>query len=200
MLHYLRENRRILICTVLALIAGMLLGYVLQPSEAPGQSVQNQAEAAPVDRIGVVSILPTTRVERETCFLQCGHTVISTLENASGFTGLTKTELADRYPKAIITSFSSDLVHIVERFEGYCPEHFVLLSAEEGMLKVMRMQAETLASAGVLPEAETLENVCVLEIPDALEGLDAETAEQLQQGEAFSSLDEINRYLENLES
>lgn len=188
MLHYLRENRRILICTVLALIAGMLLGYVLQPSEAPGQSVQNQAEAAPVDRIGVVSILPTTRVERETCFLQCGHTVISTLKNASGFTGLTKTELADRYPKAIITSFSSDLVHIVERFEGYCPEHFVLLFAEEGMLKVMRMQAET------------LENVCVLEIPDALEGLDAETAEQLQQGEAFSSLDEINRYLENLES
>ena len=179
MLHYLRENRRILICTVLALIAGLLLGYVLQPSEAPGQSVQNQAEAAPVDRIGVVSILPTTRV---------GHTVISTLENASGFTGLTKTELADRYPKAIITSFSSDLVHIVERFEGYCPEHFVLLSAEEGMLKVMRMQAET------------LENVCVLEIPDALDGLDAETAEQLQQGEAFSSLDEINRYLENLES
>lgn len=188
MLHYLKENRRILICTALALAAGILLGYALGPSETPQQNLPNQAEAAPVDRIGVVSILPTTRVEREICFLQCGHTVVSALENASEFTGLTKTELSDRYPKAIITSFSSELVHIVERCEGYCPEHYVLQSADEGMLKVMRMQVET------------LENVCVLEITAGLDGLDAEAAEQLQKGEAFSSLDEINRYLENLES
>ena len=68
MLLYLRENRRILVCTVLALVAGLLLGYVIRP-DMRGQNLQSQVgpeEAAPVDRIGVVSILPTTSVERET--------------------------------------------------------------------------------------------------------------------------------------
>ena len=190
MLLYLRENRRILICTVLALVAGLLLGYVLRP-DMRGQNLQSQVgpeEAAPVDRIGVVSILPTTSVERETCFLHCGHTVVSTLENAPAFVGLTKTELANRYPKAIITSFSSDLVHFVERFEGYCPEHLVLQTDDDGALKVMRMQAET------------LENLCVLEISGTFDDFDKETIQQLKLGEAFSSLDEINQYVENLDS
>ena len=76
----------------------------------------------------------------------------------------------------------------MERFEGYCPEHLVLQTDDDGALKVMRMQAET------------LENLCVLEISGTFDDFDKETIQQLQQGEAFSSLDEINQYLENLDS
>lgn len=185
MLSFLRENRRILLCTALALVAGMLLGYALR---LPGVQPEEQEDAAPVDRIGEAAVLPETRVEREICYLRCNHTDTVQMADTSAVVGLTRRELAAKYPDAVITSFSSELVRLVMSVDGYCPEHLVLQADAQNVLEVYRMQEDT------------LEMRSVLRLEHTLDGFDAETVAELQQGVLFHTLDEINHYLESMES
>lgn len=187
MLSFLRENRRILVCTALALAAGLLLGLALTmaPAQQPGEPAQDAAE---VDRIGEPSILPETRVERDICYLGCQHRETVAVTDTSVLVGMTRQELAAYWPDAVVTSFTSELVRVVVSSEGYCPKHLLLQANAQGKLEVSQMQPDTLTMASVL------------ELDVSLDGLGEEARDELQEGVPFDSLEEINHYLESMES
>lgn len=185
MLAFLKENRRILLCTVLGLVAGMLLGLVLQSF---GDESEGTEDSTQVDRIGEISLLPTTHVEREICYLSCSHTGTVEMTDTSALVGKTRRELAALFPDAVITSFTSELVHIVMSVDGYCPEHLLLKANEQGMLEVYRMQEDNLSMTSIL------------QLQYSLDTFDDETAAELREGVLFHTLDDINHYLESLES
>lgn len=72
--------------------------------------------------------------------------------------------------------------------DGYCPAHLLLRADAQGTLAVWRMQEDALEMQPVLTLAATL---------DAFDG---ETAAALSEGVLFESMDEINAYLESMES
>lgn len=185
MLEFLRENRRILVCTALALCAGVLLGLALR---LPAAAAEPSPEAEQVGSIGEASILPTTAVERQVCYLACHHTVEQVMGDTSPLIGMTRQELAAAYPDAAITSFTAERVRLVLSVDGYCPAHLLLRADAQGTLAVWRMQEDALEMQPVLTLAATL---------DAFDG---ETAAALSEGVLFDSMDEINAYLESMES
>ena len=187
MLSFLRENRRILVCAALALAAGLLLGLALTMAPMQQEAEQKQ-DAAEVDRIGEPSILPETRVERDICYLGCQHRETVAVTDTSALVGMTRQELAAYWPDAVITSFTSELVRVVVSTESYCPKHLLLRADAQGNLEVCQMQTDTLAMAPVL------------ELEVSLDGLGEEARAELQEGVLFNSLEEINHYLESMES
>lgn len=185
MLNFLKENRRILLCTALALAAGTLLGGALS---LPRMAQQQTEPAEQAGRIGEASILPATAIERQVCYLACGHLTEGPLPDADALVGMTRRELAQAYPEAAITTFTSERVRLVVSAEGYCPAHLLLMADAEGALAVYQMQEDTL-------QMET-----VLALPLAADAFDAETAAALAAGVPFDTMDEINAYLESMES
>ena len=105
MLNFLKENRRILLCTALALVAGTLLGGALSLPRAAQQQTEPAEQAG---RIGEASILPATAIERQICYLACGHLTEGPLPDADALVGMTRRELAQAYPEAAITTFTSE--------------------------------------------------------------------------------------------
>lgn len=147
MLNFLKENRRILLCTALALAAGTLLGGALSLPRAAQQQTEPAEQAG---HIGEASILPATAIERQICYLACGHLTEGPLPDADALVGMTRRELAQAYPEAAITTFTSERVRLVVSAEGYCPAHLLLMADAEGALAVYQMQEDTLQMEAVL--------------------------------------------------
>ena len=101
---------------------------------------------------------------------------------------MTRRELAQAYPEAAITTFTSERVRLVVSAEGYCPAHLLLMADAKGALAVYQMQEDTLQMEAVLA------------LPLAADAFDAETAAALAAGVPFDTMDEINAYLESMES
>ncbi len=181
---FFRENARLLICTALAFVAGMLAGASLRIAAEERKAAGESAETGV---IGLVSVLPSTGITLETCFAVCGHTVSRELDNAS-YVGFSEAEMAEHFFGADFTEFSSKRVVMRRSQPGCCPEHVLLKSAADGTLRVYQTEADTFRQRELQHLGET----------PAL--LDESVAAELAAGVAFDSIDEINAYLESVES
>lgn len=181
MKKFLRENWRILVCTVLALIAGMVIGVGI------GLSLQKPEQAAEVSYMALVSIGPDTAIRSRLIFTECTHQYETQIA-AAPYVGFTRAQLADAFPLCKISRFSAEEVLLERTVDGYCGKHLLLRSEQEGKLSVLQMNQDTLA----------LENKFSVEFNAEL--LDAATLAELQSGVAFDTMDDLNAYLESVES
>lgn len=184
MWQFIKRNGRILVVTILALAAGIMIGLCIGLSmAADNQSLLLQ----PTGNVGMASVLPETRIVRHVRFESCGHEVLSEPPQKA-FIGYTQTELESFYAPCVIGRFDGEQIEINQSMENYCPKHYVLKQEGEDLC-VYRTESEHLTWQ--------LERVLDTELAAMLQD---EMHEQLAKGIAFDSLSEIDAYLESIES
>lgn len=182
MLQFLKDNYRMILLTILALAAGLVIGVFI------GLAIDaNEQTAEETGNTGVVSVLPGAVIEKYIRFDGCGHTLSVPVESRA-FIGYTEDELAAFYDTGSVDSFSSTYAAISFVQVGYCPNHYVL-GIVDGLLCVYRTSAETLARDIV----QVIQAVDPLEFPE-------EERMLLETGVAFDTLEQIDAYLESVES
>lgn len=176
---------------IMLVMAGLGLGFALGSylgTGAPGGvdvSPPPAETADPAAHMGVASVLPTTQVIWRYRFMSCGHVVDAP---AQDITGYTLEDIIQRYPNAQVLRMDKDVVEIELRVEQHCPDHYLLIATEEHVLGVFRTNLNTLDSEQVMQLP-----LSALELPESVRY-------QLLNGLSFSSLEEINAYLEDVES
>lgn len=178
----LQENRRLLVSTILAVVAGILIGVCIR---IPVLEAAPDASEASVP--GETQVLPAAVLRVDAHFSKCPHIVETTLD-AAPYAGYTQKQLADAFPTASIAEFASGSIRLIRAYAGYCPKHFVLKTDDAGKLCIVTTDAQTLDETRVQD----------VSFDDAL--LPLETRAELSGGLVFDSLDGINSYLESFES
>lgn len=187
---WLKQNVRVLLYMVLVLALGAWGGYTLRgantlPVQTPAPTVSSAAE--PVGNIGEQSILPTTDVTIRYTFLLCGHTR-EKHETGGELTGYTLEDITKKYPDARVLELSGERAVIERELERYCPDHVALFVDGAGNLCISQTD-ETDFEA----EKVTTLNYDVSDLPE-------EVISQLEEGIVFDTLEQVNAYLEDVES
>lgn len=173
---FVKENRRLLLIGLLALLAGTAIGLLI------GLSVGKTQEDAQEARIG-----DGTRMIRAVHFDACAHETDIVMD-ASAYIGYTRAELAAHFPDASIIRFGEGEVRLMQVNTGYCPKHYILRLRDDGRLGVMRTD-----------EALFTEELVTLVADEAVMLLPSER-NSLESGLPFNSLSEIDAYLESMGS
>lgn len=183
MRDFWRQNGKLLLVVVLALICGLFMGMAI------GLAMQTEPADEARETSGTVfsSVLPTTQMTKSIRFASCGH-ILSTKIDARAFVGYTEAELAAFYTSSLIETFTVDRIVISTEHAGFCPNHYVL-STRDGVLCVYQTDSDTLTERIV----QVLDHVDVAEFGE-------ETRKDLADGIAFASTEEIDVWLENAES
>lgn len=180
MKQFILENKRILIVTALAILAGILIGFSIAISYSENEVQETGAS------IGKC-IAPNADIRAELTFTRCEHRIQIALD-PEPYVGLNQKELASRHPGAIISKFEPEKIVFTKHVTGVCGSHYLMELQEDGKI-VVRHFDETL-----------------LDMKDAVTiGMSASTLEpllvsELEDGVVFSSMNEVNAYLENAES
>jgi hypothetical protein len=168
--------------SVFIFMSGLGIGYLVfggsEAAELPGDTDN-------VANMGPKSVLPETNVIFEYNFLECGHTI--TRSPTASLTGMTEDEIRKMYPGYTILQFAKENLLMQCKIEGHCPDHY-LLKLEEGRLYVYRTDEVTLKPGQLMNLSIDVTSV------------DETAVEALSKGIAFSSLSDIDIYLENLDS
>ena len=176
------ENKYLLLVAALALIAGMTIGFAI------GIAVEPSQDSSETGSIGVISVLPETRIERVATFTRCEHTVRLPVET-NAFIGYTREELAAFYADYEIERFDREQVVATQRVNGCCPKHLLLREDGDGAVCIYRTEDAFFS--------EELVRVLPFE---ALASLPEDTRASLREGLVFDTFHDIDAYLENIES
>lgn len=157
------------------------------PTKQAEQSMPDKSDSVQtVSTDRRITALKSTKVEWKLRFNGCGHYI--TLKSQGDIAGMDKEEAKAAYSDYSAELFTSAYVSLVKDSDGFCPEHYVMLSGEDGdMLEVYKRNTQTLEN----------EHITSIDIsPDKF----AEDAAALQAGGMlFNTLQEINEYIESAE-
>lgn len=179
--EFLKENKRILICTALAILAGILIGVSIGIALTPND------DGAAVAAMEMVSVGPNTAVRTRLKFDGCAHEYERLLDNAR-FVGATRQELLEHFPKHTIVRFSAEQVVLEQEIDGCCQRHYLLKLADNGGCAILKFDEEAMEMNTAVP------------IDVDTDAFDETVLSELRSGVAFDSMDEVNAYLEGLES
>lgn len=188
----IRASTAMLLCCATLLLGGAA-GYTIRgtqqvqiqspPTETaqtpPSQPAQ-EPPAAQVAQMGEETVSPSAKVLWR-YHMACGHVVER--EDAQPAIGKTQAELEAAYGPGSVTSFGADAVVLELESAAYCPDHYVL-KLENGALTVRKTGDDL--------QEEILLTLDVTLPPDA--------AAECEKGLCFDSLEDINVYLEGLDS
>lgn len=157
------------------------------PTKQAEQSMPDESDSVQtVSTDRRITALKSTKVEWKLRFNGCGHYI--TLKSQGDIAGMDKEEAKAAYSDYSAELFTSAYVSLVKDSDGFCPEHYVMLSGEDGdMLEVYKRNTQTFEN----------EHITSIDIsPDRF----AEDIAALQAGGLlFNSLQEINEYIESAE-
>lgn len=133
-----------------------------------------------------ITALKSTKVEWKLHFDGCGHYI--TLKSQGDIAGMDKEEAKAAYSDYSAELFTSAYVSLVKDSDGCCPEHYVMLSGEDGdTLEVYKRNTQT------------LENEHITSIDISPDRFAEDTAALQAGGLLFNSFQEINEYIESAE-
>jgi hypothetical protein len=161
---------------------------LITPTAAPtapnASGSDNPSEAVSAQTVNVVG--PNVAVTWETAYTSCGH-IVSASEHSAAYIGLTREELLSRYPGCEVVELTSEKLVLRRQVSGYCPNHLILKRDDKGLV-VMKT------------DPVTGEQQALLHINFDLSQLDSEALEQLDTGLIFETLEQIDSYLEGIDS
>lgn len=175
-----RTHRRMAAACLTSLAIGLAAGF-----GAAGEP--NAEPAVEAGRVGTACILPDTRLRLEVVYNSCGHTQYHTLDKPD-WIGKTREELAALSPADSIALFNAKEVCLVRVVDAYCSEHLQLRTGADGNVGVYRTNAGT------------HQDELILALPTRAEDLSEGARSDLSDGLLFGSMEEINAYLESMES
>ena len=132
--------------------------------------------AAEPERLGAEG-----KVYLQVHYTKCGHTVETDITDQE-YIGMTKQDIADEFSNAKLQSFSKDKAVLVVETPSICTLHFIV-KYEEGKLNIYQPQGEDAR-------------------PKLYKSIEMDTIADpaLEEGVVFDSLEQVESYLENLES
>lgn len=169
----------IALMTIALVMTGILLPHGETPPENdPATQVRSDEADTLAEGCAVVQQLAYSR---------CGHGITRRLVLPNELVGKTRADAEAAYEGYRITSYASDEIMMAQTLDMYCADHLVLMADEAGMLCVFENKYGD--AYALVQETETL-----------LAALPAAYQEELLPGKAFDTLEEVERYLESIES
>ncbi len=120
-------------------------------------------------------------------YTRCTHTVTRRVTAPVELYGKTLDEVKALYPEWQISEFSAAEVRMAQRPDLFCPDHLVLMTGPQGNLSVYRNK---------YGDALALER----ELSTEAASLPAAVQESLAEGVGFTTEEEMNSWLESVES
>lgn len=163
----------------LLIAAALLLTPSAATDELPPAEAAGQAEnITPEEGCELLQTLTYTR---------CEHTVTRRVTAPVEIYGKTLAEVEALYPEWRITEFSGRLIRMEQHAQLFCPDHMVLMPDGAGMLCVFENKyGDALALVSEL-------NIAVRDLPAAAQ-------EEVEMGLGFSTAEELEMWLESVES
>ncbi len=143
-----------------------------QQIQTPGE----QPVAAEPERLGVEG-----KVYLQVNYTKCGHMVETDVTDKK-YVGMTREELENQFANAELTEFSKDKAVFLVETPSVCTLHYIV-KYENGMLNIYQPQ----------------ENQAEPTLYKSIE-MDAVNDAALEEGVIFDSLEQVESYLENIES
>lgn len=175
------ENRRLLAATGLAIIAGIMIGI------AAVTKTMEQEEGVAVNAFELVSVGAGTAISTRISFTGCRHLTEQTIQPAP-YIGFTKEALTEAFPLFTIARFSSEEILLERVIAGCCEKHYLLKLIGTDNVAIQRFNTEN----------QAMDNRVTVHINRDV--LDVSTQLELDQGVVFDTMDEVNAYLESIES
>lgn len=167
-----------------AALAALAAAVVLIPgSTAPGEAPPAQAADNPQDS----RIQEGCQLYQTLTYTRCQHTVTRRITAPVELLGQTRQQVEEGYPEWRITAFGPSRVEMEQQLELFCPDHKVLLSGGDGMLCVFENRY-----------GDALALVKELQLP--LSALPEAQQQLVKRGMGFSTLEELEAWLESMES
>ena len=158
-----------------------------EPSPAGTKSVAEDENSAMPVAVNDGRVGRDAKIYFAYYYERCGHTIEKQIDATEDMIGLTREQFAELYPDAEITEFSPNAVHVKQRFSQYCPKHLILKQHENG-LAIFKTVAGT----------ERME--LYMRIAVDFDSLAADDQAVLKTGRMFNSLEDIEAYIEDIES
>ncbi|MDD3920849.1 MAG: hypothetical protein PHO41_06750, partial [Eubacteriales bacterium] len=143
--------------------------------------------AAEVTEIGEKSILPQTEITVRYTFLKCGHILEQAYANRE-LVGLTGAQVETLWNNAHIMELEKTHALIEREMPACCPAHYLLQTKKDDSLWYSKTDQQDYTR-----QTET-------EIPFDVSVLHEDVQKALQEGIVFDRLNEIDAYLEGVES
>ena len=168
------------LCTLAMLIAAAVL---LTPSTAATEPPASEA----VDSADAVTLAEGCELMQLMSYTRCDHSVTRRVTAPVEIYGKTLAEVEAMYPEWRITEFAATLIRMEQQLQLFCPDHMVLMPDSAGTLCVFENKyGDALA--------------LVSELGVALRDLPAAAQEEVAPGLGFDTPEELEQWLESVES
>ena len=166
--------------TIALLIAAALL---LTPSAATDELPPVQA----VDQGEIITPQEGCQLLQTLTYSRCGHTVVRRVTAPVELYGQPLADAENLYPHWRITEFGAKLIKMEQQLQLFCPDHMVIMPDAAGMLCVFENKY---GDALMLSRETELK----------LDSLPAAAREEVEHGLGFSTAEEVEMWLESVES
>ena len=170
----------IALMTIALAVAGILLP---RAGEAPSE----EDPVAQVRTDEANRLVEGCAVVQQLTYSRCGHGITRRLVLPTELVGKARADAEAAYEGYRITSYASDEIAMAQTMDMYCADHLVMMADEAGTLCVFENK---------YGDAYAL----VQETEVQLSALPSAYQEELLPGKAFDTLEEVERYLESIES
>ena len=180
MKQFIQENKRMLILTALAILAGILIGFSIALAAFQNESTETGNTQG-------VYIAPSADIRAELTFSRCEHRIQISLDPES-YVGCSRAEFSDRIPDAILSQFESNHIRFSKHIDGVCSAHYLMLMEQDSHISILKFDEDTLE----------MKNAATIGLSASM--LEPLLRNELEEGVVFHSMEEMNAYLENAES
>lgn len=184
-------NRQVFFGAAALVVTAVLLIIGLYPRNAVAPDVTDTAlPETMADTAGTqVSTLVEAGCElvQQMTYSRCGHTVTRRTSLPQELTGKTLKDVEAAYEGWQVTEFLPKRITMSRLFPLYCAQHVVLMPDESGMLAVYQNKY-----GDAMVFVQSLET-SLASLPESLQ-------EEIRQGKGFDSMDDLEEWLENMES
>ncbi|MCH5286045.1 MAG: hypothetical protein J1E43_01365 [Christensenellaceae bacterium] len=171
-----------------AVLVGMalllIIGLTPRTASAPDADLP---DTALVGSDTAVTLSAECQLIQHLTYTPCGHELTRRQTLPTELAGKGRAELEAAYDLWQVTSFAAGEVTMAQALDMYCPEHVILMPDESGMLCVFENRYGD--ALGLVREL----NVPLSELPDDVQ-------ETLRSGKGFDSEEELDLWLESIES
>ena len=168
-----------------AMLAGLALLMAL--AFTPGTTADDAPDTAQVRSDAQQTTAEGCQVIQHLTYTPCGHDLTRRQALPPELVGKSRAEITAAYDPWQVTTFAASEITMEQTVSLYCPEHVVLMPDESGMLCIFQNKyGDALA---LLRET----GVLMADLPD-------DAQDKLRAGLGFSTIEELEKWLEGAES
>lgn len=153
----------------------------------PRDAAEQPPAAQEADSVPALTVAENCELLQTLTYTRCEHTVTRRVTAPVELIGKDLEAISALYPEWQITEFAPTLIKMEQRPELFCPDHMVVMPGGAGLLCVFENKyGDALA--------------LVRELDIELSALPAAVQEEVQRGLGFSTAEELDMWLEGVES